>query len=83
MKNNIYIYCIKLQKSIDVEEIMNKLAFVPKNEVIEEYGTREIEYVLKYHMATEYDFSCYTFTNISYYSEFSILMTNVDKDDLL
>ena len=78
MKDTISIYCYKLNKLVNINEIRETLMFFSQLEAKNIYGNREVDYVLKYHMDI-FSFQNFSYGNVNYYND--IMKLSRDEDD--
>lgn len=77
-KDNIYIFSYKLNKNVNIDEIIESLMFFSLNDTIEIYGNKETMYV--------YNSSIYQqnfkFNSLNISNDYSIKYINNDDDDV-
>lgn len=82
MKDIINIYCYKLNKLVNIEEIRETIMFYSQIDAKNIYGIKEVDYVLKYHMDI-FSFQNFSYGNINYYDNIMKLTREEDDDCLL
>lgn len=82
MKDIINIYCYKLNKLVNIEEIRETIMFYSQIEAKNIYGIKEVDYVLKYHMDI-FLFQNFSYGNINYYDNIMKLSKEEEEDDCL
>jgi hypothetical protein len=81
MKDTICIYCYKLKKLVNINEIRETLMFFSQFEAKNIYGNREVDFVIKYHMDV-FSFQNFSYENVNYYDDIMKLLTD-EGDDFL
>ena len=81
MKDTISIYCYKLNKLVNINEIRETLMFFSQLEAKNIYGNREVDYITKYHMDV-FSFQNFSYENVNYYDDIMKLSSDEDDDFL-